>query len=71
METNTSPDSVLKTDGDDLALTAEQVVAAYHEIKTGVSYRDHSLSNIEQHLCGRYGIMLQGAHPKSGGSDAT
>jgi len=31
METNTSPDSALKTDRDDLAFTAEQVVVAYHE----------------------------------------
>ena len=31
MEANTPPDSAMKTDRDDLDLTAEQVVVAYHE----------------------------------------
>jgi SagB-type dehydrogenase family enzyme len=31
MEANTPPDSAMKTDNDDLNLTAEQVVVAYHE----------------------------------------
>ena len=31
MEANTPPEFTLKTDRDDLDLTAEQVVVAYHE----------------------------------------